>query len=183
LHPVSWRVIHGARQQQEPFVDHWQSYIPFAVIALVFVLRLRQVNRHRRIHLGRLLVAPVLVTVVALALLISSPPDLKGTAVFIGAMVPGVAVGWQRARFMKMQYDRETDSLSVRISPVAVVFLLAIMVLRRLVLWSAGASAPVTAGAPHAMWPIDGLIGFALAMVVAQNVELWLRARKLREAA
>jgi hypothetical protein len=167
-------------------LDHWQSYIPFAVIALVFVLRLRQINRHRRIHLWRLLVAPALVSVVALALMTSAAPDAKGFAAFVGAMVPGVAVGWQRARFMAMEYDRESDSLSVRTSPVALVFLLAIMVLRRMVLWTAGvfggAAGAMAGGAHQAMWPIDGLIGFGLAMVVAQNVELWLRARKLRAA-
>jgi len=167
-------------------VDHpeqWQSYLPFVVIALVLAIRMRRINRERRMHLGRLLVSPTIIVVVAGYMVATATPDLIGFAIAAGAMAAGAAVGWQRARFMTIAYDPQTDIFTMKQSPAAVLFLVAIIVVRRAVLFGMPAS-PMAAGNPlaHAMWPIDGVIGFGLAMVIAHNVELYLRARRMKAA-
>lgn len=158
----------------------WQSYLPFIVIALVFVLRLRHVNRERRMHPGRLLVAPSILLLFAAGAFATIMPGWTGLAIGAGGVAVGAGVGWQRARLMKIAYDPTNDIFTTRQSPIALAFLIAIMVLRRLVLHAA----PVAGAAmPRALWPVDGLIGFGLAMVTVHNVELWRRARKLRRDA
>jgi hypothetical protein len=155
----------------------WQSYLPFVVIAIVFLIRLRTINRERRMHLGRLLVGPTIVALFAVWLLITATPDWVGLAIAAGAMTIGALAGWQRARLMTIAYDPQSDTFTVRQSPVALAFLIGIIVVRRVVLYAA----PVQGfGIAHAMWPIDGLIGFGLGMVMIHNGELWLRARRLR---
>jgi len=163
--------------------EQWQTYLPFVVIALVCAIRLRRINRERRMHLGRLAVAPAIIVLVAGYLVVTATPDLIGVAIAAGGMVVGAAVGWQRARFMKIAYDPQGDIFTMRQSPAALVFLIGIMVVRRLLLYELPVS-HMTAGASltRTMWPIDGLIGFALAMVIAHNGELYVRAQRLRDA-
>ena len=159
----------------------WQPYLPFLVIGVSLVIRLRRVNRARRMHLWRLLVGPTLLGLAAIYLAISMPPDLAGAGIFAGGAAVGTALGWQRARLMKIVYDPPSDSFTLQQSPLAVALLIGVMLLRRLVL--PGAAAMQGGGhSPHAMWLIDGLIGFGLGTIVAQNTELWLRAKALRAA-
>ncbi|WP_420381746.1 hypothetical protein [Novosphingobium sp.] len=163
--------------------EQWQSYLPFIIIALVLAIRLRRINRERRMHLGRLLVAPTIIVVAAGYLIAAATPDLVGLGIAAGAMLVGAGVGWQRARFMKIAYDPATDIFMMKQSPAAVLFLVAIMLVRRVVL----AELPVShfgadVSLARAMWPIDGLIGFGLAMVIAHNAELYLRARRMKAA-
>jgi hypothetical protein len=162
--------------------DPWQTYIPFVAIGIALLIRLRRVNRARRMHLWRLAVGPTLLGLAAIYLAVSVPPDLAGVAIFAGAAAAGAALGWQRARLMKIAFDPATNSFTLQQSPWAVALLIGIMLLRRLLLPGVGA---MQGGAhmPHAMWLIDGLIGFGLGTIVAQNTELWLRAKALRVAA
>jgi len=159
--------------------EQWQSYLPFVVIALVFALRLRRINRERRMHLGRLLVAPTIILVVAGYLVATATPDLVGFAIAVGGLVIGGVVGWQRARFTRIAYDPQGDIFTMRQSPAAVIFLVGIMIVRRVIMVEMPA---MTAGASMAHMTIDGLIGFGLAMVIAHNGELYLRARRIKAA-
>ena len=162
----------------------WQSYLPFVVIALIFAIRMRRINRERRMHLGRLAIAPAIIVLVAGYLVATATPDRVGMAIAAGGLALGAAVGCQRARFMKIAYDSQADIFTMRQSPAALIFLIGIMIVRRLILYELPVS-HMTAGASltRTLWPIDGLIGFALAMVIAHNAELYLRARKLRDGA
>jgi hypothetical protein len=159
----------------------WLSYLPLVVIAVVFALRARSVNRPRRMHLGRLVIAPVIVALIAVWLLATMPPDATGLAASGCGIIVGIALGWQRARLVAIAYEPSSDTFTMKQSPFALVLLLAIVVLRRVIMHATVATDPhTTAMAPEALWTVDGLIGFALAMVVTRNGELWLRARKLR---
>lgn len=159
----------------------WQTYLPFVVIAVVFLLRLRNVKTARRMRLGRLLVGPIIVGLLAADLFFSVPPDTAGIAIFAGGLAAGAALGWQRARWMKVSFDPATGMFMLKQSPLALVLLIGVMVVRRLFLPGGSVTMePGFAAAPHAMWIIDGLIGFGLGTISAQNVELYRRARTLR---
>jgi hypothetical protein len=149
----------------------------------VLLIRLRRVQRARPMHLWRLAIGPTLLGLAAIYLAVSVPPDLAGVAIFAGAAAAGAALGWQRARLMKIAYDPATNSFTLQQSPWAVALLIGVMLLRRLLLPGAAAMPGGSGHAPHAMWLIDGLIGFGLGTIVAQNTELWLRAKALRVAA
>lgn len=159
----------------------WQPYLPFLVIGVLLVIRLRRASKARRMHLGRLLIAPGILGLLTIYLAVVLPPDLAGAGIFAGGAAVGTALGWQRARLMKIVYDPPSDSFTLQQSPLAVALLIGVMLLRRLVL--PGAAAMQGGGhSPHAMWLVDGLIGFGLGTIVAQNTELWLRAKALRAA-
>lgn len=162
MHPTAW----------------WQPYLPFVAIGVVLLLRLRRVNKAQRMRLGRLLAGPIIVGTLAVFLFFSAPPGLAGLAIFVGGAIVGAALGWQRARLMKVAFDPVSGTFTLRQSPWAVVLLIGIMVLRRLLL--PGVVQGGSSHLPHAMWVIDGAIGFGLGSVVAHNIELWLRARALR---
>jgi hypothetical protein len=161
----------------------WQPYIPLLVIGVLLVVRLRRVNKARPMHLWRLAVGPGILGLAAIYLAVSVPPDLAGVAIFAGAAGAGAALGWQRARLMKIAFDPATNSFTLQQSPWALALLIGVMLLRRLLLPSAAAMQGGGGHSQHAMWLIDGLIGFGLGTIVAQNTELWLRARALRVAA
>jgi hypothetical protein len=159
----------------------WQSYLPLIVIVVVFALRARTMNRHQRMHLGRLAVAPVIVALLAIWLVVTSPPDLAGLGAALAGIALGALLGWQRARLVAIAYDPASDTFTMKQSPFALIVLLAIIVARRMIMHATVGGEPGAAAmAPQAMETIDGLIGFALAMVATRNGELWLRARKLR---
>ena len=166
MHPTAW----------------WQPFLPFVAIAVVLALRLRNINRTRRMHLGRLLVAPIIVGLLAIYLFMSVPPDGAGLAIFAVGLAVGAAIGWQRARLMKVSYDPASNTFSLKQSPLAVVLLIAIMLLRRLALPGVAMSGGAT-NIPRALGLINGLIGFGLGTVMAHNLELWLRARAMRAKA
>lgn len=161
----------------------WQPYLPLLVIGVLLVIRLRRVNKARRMHLGRLLVGPIILSVAAISLAVTTPPDMGGAAIFVGAAAAGAVLGWQRARLMKIAYDPASDSFTLQQSPWAVALLIGVMLLRRVILPNGGAMADGGAHMPHSLWLIDGLIGFGLGTIGAQNTELWLRARAVRAAA
>jgi hypothetical protein len=163
--------------------DSWQTYIPFVAVGIALLIRLRRVNRARRMHLWRLAVGPTLLGLAAIYLAVTMPPDLAGVAIFAGAAAAGSALGWQRARLMKIAFDPATNSFTLQQSPWAVALLIGIMLLRRLLLPGVAAMQGGGGHSAQAMWLIDGLIGFGLGTIVTQNTELWLRAKALRVAA
>jgi hypothetical protein len=164
-----------------PPTASWQSCLPFVLIGIIVLIRLRRASKARRMHLGRLLVAPIMLGVVAIYMAFVAPPGWTGAAIFALAAAAGSMLGWQRARLMKIVFDPVTNSFTVQQSPWAVVLLIGIMLLRRTLL-PQFAGLQGGAHTPHAMWLIDGVIGFGLGTIVAQNSELWLRARALRTA-
>src|ERR1700709_2419380 len=96
-----------------------QSYLPFVVIGILMLVRLRRMNKPRRMHLGRLAAGPTILGVLAIYLLLSVPPGRAGIAIFAAAAAGGAALGWQRARMMKIVYDPATGTFTLQQSPWA----------------------------------------------------------------
>jgi hypothetical protein len=126
-----------------------------------------------------MVVLPIVYGVLVAVMFAAMPPSATGWLVFAGGVVLGAAVGWQRARLMRLHLDPETDRVMIRQSPAALILLVVVAGLRQLV-------RPTATAAGHAAMPAsallftDGLVGFALGMIVAQRVELWRRAKALR---
>ncbi|MBW8784573.1 MAG: DUF1453 family protein [Novosphingobium sp.] len=158
--------------------------LPLLILALIMAFRFRNLSQPRRLRPERLWIAPVLYLALVALALVEMPPVTTGWLAFGAALLVGAAVGWQRARFMRIEHDPVADTLTIRQSPAALLLILVIVAIRRI-----GASATVLAQrggsplSPQALWLTDALLGFALGMIAGQRTELWLRARQLRAAA
>jgi hypothetical protein len=98
-------------------------------------------------------------------------------AVDAAALGLGVLAGWWRARLTRITVDPGTHALTSKTSPLGMLLILAIFVVRNGVR-SFGAE---TAGALHvsALQITDALMLLAVGLVCAQRLEIALRATRL----
>ncbi len=154
--------------------------VPLGIVAVVLVLRN---SRPRRLKIERLWLTPAIYLLLMGAALAEAPPPLTpvSIAILVGAFVIGVAIGWQRARFIEIHIHPETHDLTSRASPIGLLFIFAILVVRF-------AARDLLAGnAALLHLPIvaitDGFLLLAIAMLTTQRLEVWQRAsRMLAEA-
>ena len=165
--------------QVHPVHQTWVSYaITIGIIVIVMALRLRRAGQMRPLKLGSLWVVPVLYLAVA-AIMFAQLPPTGWVAIACGvALLIGAAVGWQRGKMMHIHVDAETHALNQKASPAAMLFLVALIVVRMLARGMMGAE-----GAVSPAMLTDPLIAFALGMFTLQRVEMYLRARRLLDEA
>jgi membrane protein CcdC involved in cytochrome C biogenesis len=150
----------------------------YAVMVMAVVVAVRRNLRSRNLKVDRMWLVPIVGVVVGVAVIASAPPtSLTAAGAMAAGLILGGLVGWQRARLTHIAFDPESKTFTSQTSPIGILMLLAVLVARtglRLWLASHPAKAGVLIGAT------DALILFAVAMVVAQRIEMWLRCRKLR---
>lgn len=159
-----------------------QSWLPLVVIAVVFAFRFRNLSKPKPFQPGQLWIAPVLLFAVFVLLVISLPPSAMGWLVIAAGVAIGAAIGWKRGHLMHLERDPHSGAVMIRQSPAALLLVLGIILARRGV--SAGLGiAPGADAAGHmsnaAMLLTDGLLGFALGMVIAMRFTLWQCAKAL----
>jgi hypothetical protein len=154
----------------------WSYLIPMGVALVVIYLRNRQA---RRLRIERLWLFPAIYLGLLALTLAEAPPPLSALSIgiLVASFLIGGAIGWQRARFTEIHLHPETHDLSSRASPIGLMFIFAILVLRYAARdFLAGDAAllhiPVLAVA-------DGFFVLAVAMLSVQRLELWLRASKM----
>ena len=162
--------------QAHPVQQTWISYaITAAIIIIVLAIRM---GKMRPLNLGSLWVVPAIYLVVAALMFVQLPPT-GWVAVASGAgLLIGAAVGWQRGKMMHIEVDPETHALNQKASPAAMIFLIALIVVRmtaRGIIGEEGGVSPAML--------TDPLIAFALGMFTIQRVEMYLRAKRLLEEA
>jgi hypothetical protein len=157
------------------------NLIPVAIILVVLALRFRRLTRERPLKIEWLWVVPALYIVIAGLTFWSLPPAPMTWAAAVAALLAGAALGWQRGRMMHIAVDPETHQISQKGSLAAMAFILVLVVIRT------GARNMESLGIPgvhiDVMAMTDVLIAFALGMLTMQRVEMFLRARRLLEAA
>lgn len=160
------------------------SIVTGLIFAAVIGLRLwrmgvfRKNAPARRLRLEYLWIMPAIMAAAAVALLAQAPPQgsWQGLVLALTAAA-GAALGWWRGTLIRIEVDRETHALNTRNSPAALIFLLAVFVLRfaaRYLLAEASqtlhlATALIT----------DGFVLFAAGLFGVSRLEMWLRARRL----
>jgi hypothetical protein len=157
------------------------SYLLPLGIALVIIVARN--SRPRRLRIERLWLVPAIYMVLLVSALVAAPPPV--TPISIGLLVLGFVlggvIGWQRARFTRIDIHPETHDLTSRASPIGIVFIFAILLLRF------GAKDFLIAHPDFLHLPVVALGEALLVMVVAtlgaQRLEIWRRAtRMLAEA-
>ena len=128
-------------------------------------------------------IVPVLYSALVGFMLWAMPPSIAGWEVFAGGAIVGGIIGWQRARLMHLHIDETSGAIMLRQSPAGLAVIVGIFLLRRLFLPSQAGGQ--VAGGTHPALPLltDGLLGFALGMILGYRIELWRRARHLRAQA
>jgi hypothetical protein len=151
------------------------------VITLVVVMAVLLVRnqRPRRLRLEAMWIRPLIYVVLIGASAVAAPPPLipLSVAMMALALVVGAGIGWQRGRFMRIEVHPETHDITSRASPIGILFILAVFAvrfgLRDMAVESHGLAGMPTAAIATSLILLVG------AMMIAQSVEMWLRARKL----
>ena len=159
-----------------------QAVLPIVVIAVAFALRFRNLNKPRPFNVGRLWLVPTVVAVAAGLFLFSFPPTAVGWMIMLFAALIGAFAGIKRGQLMHLDRDPQTGGLLIRQSPAALLFVFAILAARRAIAFETGAGSGASPGPggqipPEALLVTDGLMAFALAMVVVMRWTLWQRAK------
>jgi hypothetical protein len=160
-----------------------QILVPLITVAVLAVILWRRNSRPRQLRIERLWIRPLLFALIVSATLAATPFPLDPLSLIVLAiaLAVGAALGWQRGRFMHIDVHPETHDITSRVSPVGMIFILAILALR-LLLRGAALESRSTLGLPAAAIT-DGLILLLGAMIIAQSLEMWLRARRLLDEA
>jgi hypothetical protein len=158
------------------------TLLPFVVIAVVLALRFRSMSRERPLKLGTLWIVPAVYLVVAGSMFVAFPPPPLGWVVVALGVILGSTLGWHRGKLIRIERSADTGELRQRASPLAMLLLLAIIVLKlgaRAIFGETAASHPGSS----ALLLTDAFVGFALGLLSATRLELYLRARRILETA
>lgn len=151
--------------------------ISFGVIVLIIALRWRRLSRVQPLVLERLWVFPAALTALTAWLYWTHPPHGWAWGFCAGALVLGAVLGWQRGKLMRIVVDPETHALNQQASPVAILFIIALVVARQGARGIAGESFHID---PVAV--TDVLLAFALGLFVATRLEMYLRGKAMLDA-
>jgi hypothetical protein len=145
------------------------------VVAVILLRNLRP----RRLQIERLWLLPAIYLVGLVSALAAAPPPI--TPVSIGLLIAGFLIGavlgWQRARFTVIDVHPETHDLTSRASPIGIIFIFAILLLR------VGARSFLAAPPDFLHLPViaigDALLVMVIATLTAQRLEIWRRASQM----
>lgn len=156
----------------------WVTYaITAVVIAVVMALRWRRMRQVRPLKIEQLWIVPAIFAVAAATTFAVTPPHGLAWLFCLFALVLGAALGWQRGRMMLLAVDPATHRLNQTGSPAAMLFLIALVVVR-----TVARSAATMRGGVLGLDPIavtDMMMALALGLFAAQRMEMYLRGRRL----
>lgn len=151
------------------------SVFLIALIAFMFALRLRRMQRGRRLRLEWLWVVPTLYAGVAAFLIYLAPPSPLGWGLAALGFAVGAVLGWQRGRLVAITVDPVSHELSQRESPLVILLIVGVIALRFGLRSIGGAEA--RAWHVSAFVITDALVMMALGLFAVQRLVLWRRAR------
>lgn len=157
------------------------TLLPFVIIAIVLALRFRSMSKERPLKLSTLWLIPVVYLLIAGSMMLELPPPPLGWGLAIVGLAAGVVAGWYRGKTIHIERNVETGELRQRASPLAMVLLAAVVVLKLGARAIFGDAAAVHPGS-SALLLTDAFLGFALGLLSATRAELYLRGRRMLSA-
>lgn len=155
--------------------------IPLVVLGIVFL----RARRPRRVRLELLWISPVVIVALIAAGVAFQPHrapfTLLDLGVFALALAAGAGVGWLRAQAVKLSVEPQTHEVTSTTSPLGLVIIVAVFLVRFGLRSAAGTEADVSGLDPAVI--ADAFLLLAAGLVVGQRVEIFLRARRLIAAA
>jgi membrane protein CcdC involved in cytochrome C biogenesis len=161
--------------------------IGVAVFVIVMAIRVSRQRTAKPMNMSTFWLLPALYSVLlggaVVAMLAFGNVDVTATsaAMLAGSLVVGTGAGWWRGRFMHIEIDEATKKPMVRASGMAFVVLGVLYVVRtgaKLLLF-----ADADPKAPETMLLNAGFLLLALGILVVARVEMYVRARRLLQAA
>ena len=158
------------------------TLLPFVIVAVVLALRFRSMSKERPLKLSTLWLIPVIYLFIAGSMMFELPPPPLGWGLVVAGLGVGLVVGWYRGKMIHIERNAETGELSQRASPLAMVLLAALVILKLGAREIFGEAAAVHPGS-SAMLLTDAFLGFALGLLSATRAELYLRGQRLLSGA
>ena len=149
------------------------TIITAVIITIVMAIRLRTMRRATRLRLGTLWIVPAVYLAATISLMWQYPPRGMVWLWLVVALAIGAAIGWRRAKLMRITIDPATGTLNQQASPAALIFIVALIVVRSGLRYEAGALGI------DIMQLTDVLMVFALGLFSATRAEMFIRARQL----
>lgn len=157
------------------------AYVIVGVLILgMMYFRARRMARKRPLRLATLWIIPAVFLLITGLTVAETPPAMGDVPWLIVAFVVGGALGWQRGRLMKIWVEPEDGQLMVQGSPWALIFLVAIILLRMALRSGLEMEAQTWAIGPALI--NDGFVVFALGLFGVMRAEMALRANRLSKA-
>jgi hypothetical protein len=150
--------------------------LPIGVALVIIVLRN---SRPRRLRIERLWLLPAIYLVLMVLSLSAAPPPVTPVSIglLVGGFLIGAALGWQRARFTRIDIHPETHDLTSRASPIGIIFIFAILLLRF------GARDFLATHPDFLHLPViaigEALLVMVVATLMAMRLEIWRRASQM----
>lgn len=154
------------------------ALLPFVILIAVVAFRFRSMSRERPLKVETLWIVPVVYVLLIGSMLAALPPAPAGWALMAAGLVAGAMVGWHRGKLIRIERRADNGQLMQKASPLAMLLLLAIVVLKlgaRAIFGDSAAAHPSSG----ALLLTDAFIGFALGLLTATRLELYLRARRI----
>lgn len=168
------------RVEVQPVHQSWlTAALPFVIIAIVLAFRLRSMGRERPLNLGTIWIIPIVYLLLVGSMLFALPPTMLGWGLIVAGVLIGAVLGWHRGKLIRIERNSE-GKLMQRASPLAMLLLVALIVLKLGARAIFGENAAAQPGS-GAVLLTDAFIGFALGLLSATRLELYLRARRLVE--
>jgi hypothetical protein len=159
--------------------ENWiTALLPFVIIGVVVGFRLKSMSKERPLKLSTLWIVPVVYLLIAGWMMFALPPTPTGWMLMIAGLAVGIGLGWYRGKLIHIHRDEESGQLLQKASPLAMILLLGLIVLKlgsRAIFGEMAATHPGSG----AMLLTDTFIGFALGLLSATRLELYLRAKKM----
>jgi hypothetical protein len=153
-----------------------QYVIPVLVIGVVLFFRFRAMGKARPLRLERLWIVPALYLALAAFLFWEMTPHGLGWLWAGLAFLLGSAIGWYRGAAMKISVDPETHALNQVASPLALLFIVALIGLRLAI--RAGTAYEGIGNVDVALIT-DCLVAMALGLLSMTRLEMYLRGSRL----
>jgi len=151
--------------------------LAIAVGLVVLTLRMRKMQQARPLKVERLWMLPAFYGAVAIALYVTHPPQGMVWIYALTALAAGLTLGWIRGKLMAIHVDPETHEVSQQGSRLAMLFIVALVILRFAARAFMGNDADID---PTVMFATtDVLLAFGLGFIGAQRLEMGMRAREL----
>jgi len=153
------------------------TLLPFVIIAVVLALRFRSMSKERPLKLSTLWLIPVIYLFIVGSMMVALPPPPLGWGLMAGLAL-GLVVGWYRGKTIHIERDPETGGLRQKASPLAMI-LIAVLIVLKLGARQIFGDAAVAHPGSGALLLTDAFLGFALGLLSATRLELYLRGQRL----
>ncbi len=155
----------------------WQYIIPIVFAGVILAFRARRMTQMRPLKIERLWIVPAIYLLLVAFLYIKGPPSPVGWAICVAMLIVGGAIGWQRGKLMEIHVDPETHAINQKGSYAAIVFLVGLFAVKFV------AQTGTQALHVNVVVLTDALAALALGLFTMTRVEMYLRAKRLLDAA